>query len=509
MKKSRTRNSIYNSLYGMAAYIFVMISTMATRIVFARYMGSELLGLNSLYTSILHVLQISELGIGSAMIITLYAPLKEGNKECTKAIMQIYRKIYNLFSIVLLILGLIIQEFLLKYIVNVSLDFNKVKLYYFLFLLGIVSSYLFAYNKSILYAEQKNRVISFVNAVTRVLLAVLQIISVTYFKNYVVFLILNIIAYLMENIICYIYVNKEHAYLKEKDIIPLQYDDKKEIVELIKPIFVTRLADKILSQCDSLLINYFVNIITLGLYTNYLTIFNACLGLFNPVGAALTSSYGHLAVSANSKTKYATYKKSYFILHFIVLFFSIYFISIIQDFIIIAYGEEFSLSYIFIMLLTIYLYLSLTKTIYYSIQNALGLQRIDQNYTIMQVIFNLLISVLLGYLFGLNGIILGTILSLLIFPMNFKGRLLYEKVFKLDRKFYYKKTIINYFKFLCLMLISLSISKIYTAKTILLFIIKAIIMCLICFILIIIFYIRDTQFIIMIQLILKSIPKKK
>lgn len=97
-----------------------MVATMATRIAFARYLGEELLGLNSLYTSVLQILQITELGIGNAMIIFLYEPVKNSDKEKTKALIHLYKNVYNVFAGILLLLGIGVQVLLIPHIVDVN-----------------------------------------------------------------------------------------------------------------------------------------------------------------------------------------------------------------------------------------------------------------------------------------------------------------------------------------------------------------------------------------------------
>lgn len=125
--------------------------------------------------------------------------------------------------------------------------------------------------------NKMNRVISIVNAGQKVVVGILQVVAIYQFHNYYVFLILMIIGNLAENLICHFMVLKEHPYLKEPVKEKLSKTEQKKIVELIKPIFVVRIADKVLSQSDSLIINGFIDIVTLGMYTNYHTIFNACI----------------------------------------------------------------------------------------------------------------------------------------------------------------------------------------------------------------------------------------
>ena len=440
-KTSRTKNSLLNSLAGMISYAFVMIATLATRTMFARYLGEELLGLNTLFTSVLQILQITELGIGNAIIVFLYEPVKYADKEKTKALIRLYKRVYNIFAFALLVIGIIVQFTIIPRIVNVkTVDMVTVQRYYSLFLLGIVSSYVFAYSKSIFYAEQKVRVISIVNAAQKTIISVFQVLVIFCFENYDLYLILLIVGYLGENLICHYTVMKRHSYLREKCSYKISEKDKKDILNLIKSIFTVKIADKILGQSDSLIINQMIDIITLGMYGNYHTIFNACQGLYTPIGAALTSSYGNLSVGASSQQRYEAYRKSYVMFHFIAVYFCVLFFALIQDFIFILYGEKYVFKNSLYLVMTIYLYVTLVKTIYYSYQNSMGLHRLDQKQTVLQVPFNIIVSIFFAKWLGITGVIWGTIVSILIFSIGFKGKFLYEIAFGQKASKYYIKT---------------------------------------------------------------------
>jgi len=473
---SRLKNIITNSAYGMFSYVFVMISTMITRMAFAHYLGRELLGLNTLFTSILQLLQITELGIGNAIIVFLYEPVKLMNKEKTKALISLYKKVYNIFAIALLTIGLLVQFFVLPEIVNTSIDIRIVQNYFFLFLLGVVCSYILAYSKSIFYAEQKVRIVSVANAAQKTIVSCLQLIAIFVFENYYVFLLLFITGNLLENIICHTIVMKTHPYLKEPVTETLTVEEKSKIVNLVKSIFIVRMADKILGQSDSIIINRMIDIVTLGMYGNYHTIFNACLGLFSPIGAALTSSYGNLSVNATSEEKYDAYQKSYPFLHYVTLLFSGYFLSYIQDFIQLTYGMSYKLADSTAFVLTVYLYVSLVVTVYYSYQNALGLHRLDQKQVIAQVPANIVFSVVLARYIGLDGIVWGTILSLVIFSFGFKGRYLYQYVFDKKISIYYIKTLKNSLLSLLVFIAIVIINSIYIIDSFIGFFIKAIVL---------------------------------
>ena len=474
-ESSYTKKTILNSITGIITYCLVMLSTMIVRIVFSHFLSKELLGLNSLYSSILDLLLISELGISTAMIVFLYEPVKTQNKNKIRLIMKFYAKIYIFFCLALFILGIITLFWVLPYIVHVnSISKLEFQIYFFLFLLGTLGSYLFAHLKSLFYASQQICVVSIGNAIQRSCTAVLQCIVLVKFRNYYLFLIIRIIGNIIENIYYRFIILKQYPFLKANTLENLDNDSILEIKNTIKPIFVTQLADKVLAQTDTILINRFVNIIMLGIFSNYNLIIKACGGLFRPIGIALTTSYGGLTINTTAIKKYDAFNKSYPFAQFVTSLLCSFFITFIQDFVFITFGESFLLNNRTCIILTSYLYFDLVKSIFYSYQNALGLQKLDQKQMVLQVPFNIIISIILAFIYGLDGILLGTVITLIVFPIRYKGFIIYKKVFEVNPLIYYRNSITDLIKTGIILSFLFFMSNLFPAKNIYIFLLKLI-----------------------------------
>ena len=477
---SYARKTIVNSITGIISYSVVMISTMVVRIVFSHYLSKELLGLNSLYSSILDLLLISELGIATAMVVFLYEPVQLNDKKTIKLVMNYYAKLYKIFCFVLFVLGILVLFFVLPYIVNVTtINEKEYKIYFFLFLIGTLTSYLFAHLKSLFYASQQNFIVTMANAIQRLIISILQCFIIIQYKDFFLFLIIRIIGNIIENICLRFIVIKQFPYIKEKCKEEIDEQSKHKIAQIIKPVFITQVADKVLSQTDTILINKFINIIVLGIFSNYNIIIAACKGVFSPIGGALTTSYGGLSVNKSPQQKYEAFLKSYPFAHLTITLICSFFITYIQDFIKIAFGDSFLLSNKTCLIFTLYLYLDLLKTIFYSYQNALGLQKLDQRQMLLQVPFNIIISIILGYKLGLDGIILGTIITLLVFPVRYKGYIIYKKVFCVKSGLYFKKILIDSSISFIILIILFLLTNHFIAETILHLVLKVIIFILI------------------------------
>ena len=139
---SRTEKSFYNISIALIGQILAIIVSFFSRIVFIKILGNEYLGVSGLFTSIMSVLSLVELGVGPAIIFTLYEPLANKDENRLKSIMALYKKLYIIIGIIILVIGLIISPFLSIFIKD-TLDIDNLKLIYLLFLLNTSITYFF------------------------------------------------------------------------------------------------------------------------------------------------------------------------------------------------------------------------------------------------------------------------------------------------------------------------------------------------------------------------------
>ena len=159
-KRGRLQNSALNLFSGFAYRIFLMITAFVVRTVFIKCLSADYLGINGLYSNILSMLSLAELGFGSAMVYSMYKPLAESDYRKLSQIIKLYKKVYRIIGTIILIAGLCLVPFLDLLIKNKP-DVDGLTFYYILFLLNTVVSYwFFAYYTSILNADQKSYVLS-------------------------------------------------------------------------------------------------------------------------------------------------------------------------------------------------------------------------------------------------------------------------------------------------------------------------------------------------------------
>ena len=160
MKESRTKNSFKNFQFGAITQVINTIFSFISRTIFIKVLGEEYLGVNGLFTNILTVLSFAELGIGNAIIFSMYKPIAENNKDKINALMKLYKKAYNIIGIVVLLIGICVVPFLDFIIKDPPNIHENIEMVYLLYLLNTSLSYFFTYKKSIISAQQKEYIIN-------------------------------------------------------------------------------------------------------------------------------------------------------------------------------------------------------------------------------------------------------------------------------------------------------------------------------------------------------------
>ena len=405
----RIKNSMRNMITSISSNIVTIIIGLLAQAIFIKIMGIEYLGLNGLFTNIISMLGIVELGIGSAIIYNLYKPIAINDVETIKSLMNFYKKSYNIIGIVVLTIGLIIIPFLPLIIEDVTVKIN-VPLIYILFLLDIVFSYFLSYKRSILYASQKNYLINLIHIGYTILLNIGQLLMLFYTKNYYLYLIVKIIVRIIENLIITYIVNKEYSYLKE-DAKKLDPTIEKDIIKKVKALFFHKIGGFVVLGTDNIIISKFLGLVSVGLYSNYYMIINAVQTLFSQALVALTPSVGNLLVKENKNKTFEVFKKIRFMNFWIATFTSVCILNMMQQFITIWIGEEYLLDDIVLIVLVFNLFQKLMRSTYQTFKEAAGIYYEDRFVPLLESLINIIVSIIGVKLIGLAGVFIGTIIS--------------------------------------------------------------------------------------------------
>ena len=200
---SRTKNSIINSSVSIITQVLTVIINFIVKTVFIKVLGSEYLGLNGLFSNIITMLSLADLGIGIAIPYSLYKPLADKDEKKIRILMKYYSKIYNVIGVIVLSIGLALIPFL-PLIIKDMPDIPNISLIYALFVIHSASSYFFVYKKLLIDSDQKSYITSKIIFTFSTVLSIIQVIILLLTKNYILFLLSSIITVVLQNIyICY------------------------------------------------------------------------------------------------------------------------------------------------------------------------------------------------------------------------------------------------------------------------------------------------------------------
>lgn len=477
MDNSRTSKSIKNTSFAFLTNLVAIIIGFIAQKVFIITLGTEYLGLNGLFTNIVTMLGIAELGIGTAIIYNLYKPLADNDTETIKSLMQFYKKAYRVIALIIFLIGILIMPLLPHLINDLTINTN-INIVYLLFIFDIICSYLLVYKRSILYADQKNYIVNITHMIYLVILNILQLVILYYTKDYYIYLIIKIIMRILENLILSIIVNKKYNYLKDKNIKTLDQTLEKDIIKKVKALGIHKTAGFIVSGTDNIIISKFIGIITVGLYSNYYMIINAIQMLFGQAITALTPSIGNLLVSESHNKRYDTFKKIRFANFWIACITSIAILIIIPSFITIWLGDKFLLEQTVLIILVFIFFQNMMRYSYLSFKEAAGIYYEDRFVPIIESLLNIILSIIFVKIFGLAGVFLGTVISSLTIWCYSNPKYIYKNLFNRTYLSYAKETLGYILLFIITCIITYLFSSIFNFNNIYITLIINILICL-------------------------------
>lgn len=474
----RTSNSIKNSIAALTLNAISVIISFIAQKMFLTILNAEYLGVNGLFSNVISMISIAELGIGEIIIFHLYKPIAENNKERVKTLLGLYKKAYNTIAFIVLCLGLCFIPFLGFFIGETTLNLNFT-LVYILFLLQTVISYILTYKRSILYANQKNYIINIVHIFYLVILNVVQLLILFLTKNYYIYLAIKIVLILLENIIITIISNKLYPYITDKNIKKLDKKTEKDIFARIKAQLLHKIGGVVVNSTDNIIISKFFGVITTGLYSNYFLIINAVKSLFSQILSSITASVGNLLVEADIEKTFSVYKKIRFLNFWIATFCSVSIFVVIQSFITLWIGSEYLLSIFVLGVLVLNLYQKMMRSCNDLFLAGAGICVENKYVPLVESILNIVFSIICLKIFGLAGVFMGTIISGLALWCYSYPKFVYKKLFNRSYKDYAKGTIGYILLFILIATITYYISLFFIVENALLQVVINVIICLI------------------------------
>lgn len=421
-EETRTKKAAKNTSVFLFNKLIMLIFAFVVRTVFIKILGADYTGVNSLYSNVLSVLSLADLGMGSICSFYLYKALADNDEHQVYLISIAFKKIYRVIMIVLTVIGLSLIPFL-RYIVKSELDSKHLIIYYILFLANNIFSYAFTYRIQVMYADQKQYIINIANTVVMSILYTVQIIFLILTKNYYIYLILQIVFTVINGLVANTIVCKQYPFLCDGKYSEVIY--KIEGLEKnLSMTFMGKVSSVMMSQTDSILISTIINTITVGFYTNYYILLNYIINFFGVFVTGIVSSFGNLQTENDKGKSYKLFNVLLVLFGMLGTFCSACFFCVIKDFVIVWIGKKYVMSDIFALALVIAFFVQIIEQPIKIYRDTLGIFKKGQFARLFAAAVNIVLSIVLGYKYGLVGIIIATPISKLLTYFWYDGIIL-------------------------------------------------------------------------------------
>lgn len=428
MKLERTKNSVRNAFYGMAYKLVSIMMPFVVRTVFIRTLGVEFLGLNSLFTSILTVLNLTELGFSSAVVFCMYKPIAEDNTEEMNALLAFYKKVYWCIGVIIFAIGIVLIP-VLPHLINGSYPDNvNIVVIYLIYLINTVISYfLFAYLESLITAFQRDDIISKINIVITTLMYLVQIVMLVTLKNYYAYILVMPLVTVINNIRTAIIAKR--MFPQYKPVGKISDEAKREIKEKISGLVIFKICYVSRNAFDSIFISMFLGLADTAIYNNYYYIMNAVVGITSVFTSSVLAGVGNSVASDSVEKNYSDMNRMNFIYMWIAGWFTACMLCIYQHFMKIWVGADLMYPFSIVVLLCVYFYILKMGDVRYIYEQAKGLWWEYRYRSIAETVGNIFLNYFLGKFWGMHGIIIATIITLFFINYFYGAKVIFKSYF--------------------------------------------------------------------------------
>ena len=424
----KVQRAIRNATCGIVGRIVSLGLSFVLRTMMIYTLGSEYLGLNSLFSSILQILNLAELGIGSAIVYSMYRPIVQQDHETICALLNLYRSIYRIIGGVIFAVGLCVMPFIRYFIAGeVQADVNLYVLY-FIHLINTTAGYLlFSYRASILVAHQRSDLPAIVHTAVEILKAAVQMFTLLVIRNYYGYVIVLPMASITENIVT-AYLAKRYypQYVCQGSVSP---ELKKNIKEKTMALVGVKITSLIYNSVDSVVISSFLGLVVLAQYNNYYYIMQALITIISAAYNSVMAIVGNNIVTQSTEKNYNDYMNLSFLNAWMIGWCTVCLYCLYQPFMLLWVGSELMFDTSVTICFCVYFYVFQLKAVQSTYKDAAGLWKEDLYRSYATNLFNLVSNLILVQVIGVYGILLSTIFALLVVSYPWQTKMIHQKLF--------------------------------------------------------------------------------
>lgn len=442
VSKSRFANSARNMTFSLAYQMLTILLSIFGRRIFVEVLNAQYLGISTAFSSILSILALAELGVGSAIIYSLYKPIAESDTEKIKSLMRLYRTTYWWIGTLITVVGVGLLPFL-DFFVEEMPDIPHISWIYIMLVLQSSITYFFSYKTSFLTATQQSYILQKYNIVTTVSQLVLQNAVLLLWGNYMLYLGLGILCPLVKNVCATIQIDRMYPFLREK-ANKLTKEDTAPIKKNILALFIYKICQKLSTTIDTLLISKMLGVKEVAIYSNYHLIISYSDMLFISVLGTVTPSIGNLMATDDLKKKQDFFAVLQMLYYWIGTYLAVGLVVLFNPLIELWLGTE----YLFPHSIVIALVISITLTNFQRpcslLRDANGLFWYGKFRPLAMAIINLCVSIYLVARVGAIGVVIGTAISKILTFVWYDAYIVYKHTLKTGLGKYFLKYIFHW-----------------------------------------------------------------
>lgn len=405
----RKKSYLKNSIYSVFNYILLILLSLMVRRTLVSQFPIEYVGFEALFTDIFMILSVADLGMDSIISYKLYDKIANG-RDGVETVMLAAKKLYHNIAKAVVIIGIGFIAFIPIIFAKEKYDFQFLVIIYLIQLLNLAISYMTGYKRLLLVADQKEYICLRYDSIIMSAVQLIRIAVLFFMKNYYLYVALCLVQTVGQNLIISHICKCEYGSMRNKkiDVSMEMTNTKKDMGNFL----FHRISSVIYAATDNVVITMLLGVISAGLYSNYYMVAKYAYSFITKIMKPMQASIGNFLYAEKDECeKYRVLRKLNYIAYFIGDFTFLSLIKLESPFVILWLGDRYQLTDELVILLAFNIFIAINQDIIYYFRNSFGSYDIDKKYMMLSAVSNLFISVCLVKKWGLEGVIIGTIIG--------------------------------------------------------------------------------------------------
>lgn len=428
-QRSRTEYSMLNIAAGVGGYVVSVVLSLINRMVFTRCLSAAYLGISGLFSNILGMLSLAELGVSGAIVYALYKPLAENDEEKIASLVRVFGTAYRAVGTFIGLAGICLLPALHLLIGEQPQIRESIHVIYLFFLFDAAGSYFFTYRSTLLVAAQKNYLVTGITYLFQCILAVVQAVFLYTTRNYIGYLVIQVSCSMLTYICISRLAVKQYPYITRRDTKPLEPQERKKIFRDMRDLMAYNSSGVLVNSTDNIIITYFSGLITTGLASNYTLLTNTLNSLLRQIFGGMTASVGNLNAVESEEKKFSLFQTTNLLNFWVFAWGAVGILFVSGDLVRLLFGESYVLDFSIPAVLALNFYTVGMQNAMWTFKHTMGLFRYGRFVQMFTAAFNLIFSLALGQVWGLFGILFATFLARLLTNLWYDPYVIYRHAF--------------------------------------------------------------------------------